>query len=222
MNGSAAHTSKRICWAGMAVVAALLAVTGCTGTTATPSPSASTSESSASASPAPASSAPPASGRPSASASAGGGGSAPAACASGNLRASVATVPGGASAGHQQLKIVLSNTGAAPCALQGWPGVSFVGQGNGMQLGAAARRDRSSASAAITLAPGASAHANLQVTNAANFDPSACGPTAADGLRVYSPGERDALFAPAGDLALTACVRPAVQLLTVQALQPGA
>lgn len=215
MNGRAANASKRVFWAGAAAASVLLAVAGCAGTTVTSTPSASPPASST-----PAASPPPASGRP--SASPGGSDSAPTRCASGSLRVSVVAVPGGASAGHQQLKIVLGHVGPTPCVLQGWPGVSFVGQGNGTQLDAAAQRDRSSAHTAITLVPGASAHANLQVTNATNFEQSACGPTAADGLRVYPPGERDALFAPAGDLALTACARTSVQLLAVQAFQPGA
>lgn len=48
-----------------------------------------------------------------------------------------ATADGGGSAGHYELEIVLENEGADPCTLQGWPGVSFVGDGDGTQLGGA-------------------------------------------------------------------------------------
>ncbi len=42
----------------------------------------------------------------------------------------------------------------------------------------------------------------------------------ADGLRVYAPGETHALFVPTTDL--TACGSADVELITVQALLPGA
>lgn len=126
---------------------------------------------------------------------------------------------GGASAGHYELEIVLENEASEPCVLQGWPGVSFVGDGDGTQIGASATLDRSSPHGSVTLAPGASAHANLSVANAQNFD-EGCEQTTADGLRVYPPGEKRSLFVHNDELTLLACANPDDELLDVQAFQP--
>lgn len=105
------------------------------------------------------------------------------------------------------------------CTLHGRPGVSFVGHGNGTQLGAAADFDVSVATATVTLAPGAAAHAALKITVAQNYDASTCQPSAIDGLRVYPPGETHALFVASTDY--TACLSASIHLMTVQAVVPG-
>ncbi len=97
--------------------------------------------------------------------------------------------------------------------------MSFVGDGNGTQIGAAADFDPSVAIATITLAPGASAHAPLKITIAENYDAAACQPSATDGLRVYPPGETHAMFIPSTDY--TGCLDASVHLLTVQAIVAG-
>jgi hypothetical protein len=104
--------------------------------------------------------------------------------------------------------------------LYGRPGVSFVGKGDGTQLGAAAEFDLSIAATTVTLAPGGSVHAPLKIAVAENFDASSCQPSAADGLRVYAPGETHSQFV--ADTDYTACLNASVPLMTVQAVQPGA
>jgi len=126
----------------------------------------------------------------------------------------------GGGAGSTFPYLVLKNTGSAPCQLQGWPGVSFVGDSNGTQLGAAATFDRSSPHATVTLLPNGHAHAPLRVGQAANYPTSTCKPREADGLRVYVPGETHAIFVKAS--GLTACTSTQVELLQTQAIQPGA
>ncbi|MDO8108439.1 DUF4232 domain-containing protein [Isoptericola sp. b441] len=140
-------------------------------------------------------------------------------CASAHLTASLAPGGGGA-AGSALPYLVLTNTGSTRCTLQGWPGVSFVGEGDGTQLGAAGDFDRSSPHGAVTLEPGGSAHAPLRIAQARNYPTADCHPEAADGLRVYPPGETHALFVASGDF--TACRSDSVPLITVQALLPGA
>jgi hypothetical protein len=140
-------------------------------------------------------------------------------CLTPDLAGSLEAVEGGASAGHYELKIVLENEASEPCVLQGWPGVSFVGDEDGTQIGAAATLDRSSPHGSVTLAPGASAHANLSVANAQNFD-DGCEQTTADGLRVYPPGEKRSLFVQNDELTLLACANPDDKLLEVQAFRP--
>ena len=115
---------------------------------------------------------------------------------------------------------MFTNTGSASCTLFGRPGVSFVGNGDGTQLGAPADFDMSSAATTVTLAPGGSAHAPLKISVAENYDAASCQPSPIDGLRVYAPGETHAQFI--ADTSYTACINAAVHLITVQAVQPGA
>jgi hypothetical protein len=91
----------------------------------------------------------------------------------------------------------LKNTGSAPCALYGYPGVSWVAGTDGHQVGAAAARQANSTGSpekTVTLAPGALASAPFDIVDAAVFSPSACKPVPVRGLRVYPPGEKAALF----------------------------
>ena len=145
--------------------------------------------------------------------------SGPTRCTSSHLDLSL-TAGAGAGAGSRFPYIVFTNTGSSSCTLYGRPGVSFVGNGNGTQLGAAADFDTSVPAATVTLAPGGSAHAPLKITVAQNYDATECQPSASDGLRVYAPGETHAQFIATTDY--TACLNASVHLLTVQAVQPGA
>ena len=179
--------------------------------TATPAPTTSSSGSAASS---------PADPSSSASSVAGGtGGSAggPARCAADDLTGSIEPGSGGA-AGSQIVHLALRNTGATTCTLQGWPGVSFVGGGDGAQIGAAARQEKSAPHPTVTLRAGDTAVAPLQIVTASNFAAADCGPKAADGFRVYPPGSKTSLFVR--DTGLTACSVSSAQVLSVQALVP--
>lgn len=224
-------TTWRTVW-GAAGVATLLATAGCSaaanedssaGTDGSGTPSATTSTSSgptADGSPSPDGAASDPGTTPDASTPAPSDGAAsPPRCLTPDLAGSLEAVEGGASAGHYELEIVLENEASEPCVLQGWPGVSFVGDGDGTQIGAPATLDRSSPHGSVTLAPGTSAHANLSVANAQNFD-EGCEQTTADGLRVYPPGEKRSLFVQNDELTLLACANPDDELLDVQAFQP--
>ncbi len=61
-------------------------------------------------------------------------------CRTSQLTASLGTGTG-AAAGHVYPFLVLTNKAATACTVTGYPGVSFVGDGNGTQLGAAATRE---------------------------------------------------------------------------------
>ncbi|WP_348788572.1 DUF4232 domain-containing protein [Leifsonia sp. NPDC080035] len=121
---------------------------------------------------------------------------------------------GGGAAGSVEVMLVLTNNGSEKCSLQGWPGVSFVGDGNGTQLGAAAQFDRSTPHPTVVLQPGGSAQAPLKITNAQNYE--GCTTKQADGFRVYPPESTESLFVK--DANVTACTNPDIQLLTVGAL----
>jgi hypothetical protein len=114
--------------------------------------------------------------------------------------------------------IKFTNHGRASCTLQGWPGVSFVGDGNGTQLGAAAQQDRASLHATVTIGAGKTAIAPLRVTDALNFPTNTCQPATADGFRVYPPGEKYSLFIKDADF--TACTDKTDIILTISAIRP--
>lgn len=127
----------------------------------------------------------------------------------------------GSGMSQQHVALVLTNTSSTACTLQGWPGVSFVGDSNGTQLGAAATLNRGSTHATITLQPKSAAQAYLDVQAAAVYDQSECKPVKADGYRVYPPGSKTSLFIKgtvAGDG--TVCSTTQHPLMTVDAFIP--
>ncbi|MEN2736783.1 DUF4232 domain-containing protein [Microbacterium sp. X-17] len=136
-------------------------------------------------------------------------------CATSNLTGAIGKGGGGA-AGSVEVTIVLTNTGSTQCSLQGWPGVSFVGDGNGTQLGNAAQFDRTTPHDTVVLQPGGTAQAPLKITQALNYPDADCKPKPADGFRVYPPGSTESLFVKADNY--TACTTTTVNLLTVGGL----
>lgn len=141
-------------------------------------------------------------------------------CTTAHLTGTVASDNGGGAAGSVYEKIVLKNTGAHSCTLQGWAGVSFVGHGNGTQLGAAALQNRTGLHATVTIHPRKTASVPVRVTQAANYPASTCGTlTKADGFRVYPPGSKTSIFVAAR--GTQGCTSTKVKLLTVSAVQPA-
>jgi hypothetical protein len=170
--------------------------------------------------PAPSTSAPvttPTTPAPTTGSSSGSGGTAAGECTTANLTGSTTIANGGGAAGSTYIDIVLTNKGSASCTVQGWPGVSIVGGGNGTQIGQPAVLDRTSAHGTVTLASGAAAKAQLRIVSAGAYDASTCQPEAGDGYRVYPPGQKASLFISAS--GVEGCKSTAVSLLTVQAFQ---
>jgi len=141
-------------------------------------------------------------------------------CTVGELQGAIDDGGGGA-AGSYGVALVLTNTGDRTCELQGWPGVSFVGGGDGTQLGASATLDRASEHPTVQIAPGGYAQAILTMVQAANYDAAACQPQQSEGFRVYPPGSTASLYIGAGGDLFTACTSANVQQLSVGAIQPG-
>lgn len=139
-------------------------------------------------------------------------------CSTDQLEASLGPGSGGG-AGHQYPTLVLTNSGTTSCTMSGYPGVSFVGGSSGTQLGDAAARDTTVAATTLTVEPGASVHADLDITQAANYPEDTCGPTPATGLRVYPPDQTAALFVASDDF--TACANAGTTLITVRPVQAG-
>jgi uncharacterized protein DUF4232 len=93
---------------------------------------------------------------------------------------------GGGAAGSYYSYIDFTNTGSIPCSIDGYPGVSLTGN-SGAQIGAAATRDPSSVATEVTLAPGATANAQLRMTDYGVYPTSQCHPTTSADLKIYPP-----------------------------------
>ncbi|HEY0237027.1 MAG TPA: DUF4232 domain-containing protein [Friedmanniella sp.] len=115
-------------------------------------------------------------------------------CTTAHLQVGVRTSQGGPGAGSDYVLLTYRNAGTSGCVLTGYPGVSFVGHGDGSQLGDPATRSAATSSRPVRLAAGATTTSLLQIANAGNYDPATCVPITADGLRVYPPGSTTAVF----------------------------
>ena len=155
--------------------------------------------------------------RASASASAGAAG-----CASAGLTAKVDISQGGAAAGSTYVPIDFTNTSGSSCTLYGYPGVSFVTNPAGSQLGQAARRNPAAAATMVTLAPGAMAHATLQVATAGDYSRHACTPVTAHWLKIFPPDQLTAIYARYTVQACSARLPRGVgRQLAVYVVRPG-
>ena len=114
--------------------------------------------------------------------------------------------------------IDFTNTSNAPCSLYGYPGVSLVTGPPYTQVGLAAKRSTTSGQVKlITLAPGATANALLQIVDALNYPSATCGPTKAAALKVYPPNQTAPVYLPNTS---TACSKP-VQTMNIGPVQAG-
>ncbi len=126
------------------------------------------------------------------------------------------TAPNGY-AGGVYVTIVFTNAANSPCTLYGYPGVSLVSSSR-TQLGLAAKRTTTTPVKLVTLASGASAHAQLQIVDALNFPALSCAPTKATYLRIFPPNTRAALYL---SNASSTCSKP-TQTLFISPVQAGA
>ena len=114
-------------------------------------------------------------------------------CTNAKLAASLVNVQGAAGSRIGDLR--LTNISRGSCWTRGYPGVSYVGFGNGTQIGRAATWD-AGVVRTILLAPRQHADAPIRMPNVQNYPASVCRPTPVDGLRIYVPGSRLAKFVP--------------------------
>lgn len=151
---------------------------------------------------------------------------APTACATSQLQASLG---GGTGAGmsHLHTGMQLRNVSKSTCILYGYPGVSWVAGSQGHQVGPAASRSQTPGPGLVTLTPGGLASAALDIIEGDGGLPtSECRPVPVRGLRVYPPGQRDALFVPATYEGVGVCSVATPQSLlgigpTQAGVQPG-
>ena len=133
-------------------------------------------------------------------------------CSTSALAASLVNLQG--TAGSRIGDLRLTNISRGTCWTRGYPGVSYVGFGNGTQIGRAATWD-AGAVRTISLAPRQHADAPVRMVDVQNYPASVCRPTAVDGLRVYVPGSRLAKFIP---FHTTGCRSTAVSTIFVRPL----
>ena len=140
---------------------------------------------------------------------------APPACPTRSLQAKVGVSQG--TAGSTYTVLDFTNISAAACTLYGYPGVSLAGGKPVSQIGLAAAEGKTPARMLVTLAPGATGNALLQIADARNFPPSRCHLVTATYLQIYPPNQTTPIY-----LGFTspACAKP-VQLLTISVVQPG-
>jgi hypothetical protein len=137
----------------------------------------------------------------------------PALCKAATLTAATDATGGGA-AGSVYMTLTLTNSGAEPCLLKGFPGVSLTADANGAPIGAPAKRDDATPVTDVLLAPGQGGAAVLRYTQAGNFPD--CTMVPAAGYRIYPPEDTASLFLAQ---PTQACSNAEVGLLTISAFQ---
>ena len=121
---------------------------------------------------------------------------------------------GGGAAGSVYMQLILTNSGAEPCLLKGFAGVSLTADAAGAPIGAAASRDTAIPSADVLLAPGQAGTATLRYTQARNY--SDCTVVPAAGFRIYPPSDTASLFLVQ---PRDACSNAGPELLTISAFK---
>ena len=203
-------SAGRLALAAAALISAA-AVAGCasSGTSSPPAAPGSTAPTPTTASPAPTSGNTPAVASPSATATG------PAACPTSSLQVKQGVAQG--YAGGVYVVIDFTNSSGSTCKLYGYPGVSLVSGPPYMQIGLAAKRSTTTPKTLVTLAPGATANALLQIVDALNYPSASCGPTKATALKVYPPNQTVPVYLPNTS---NGCTKP-VQILYIGAVRPG-
>ena len=119
---------------------------------------------------------------------------------------------GDSAAGSTFFELKLTNLSGRRCALKGYPGVSAVDL-SGRQLGSAAGRNAHTRPSTVSLAPGRTAAAVLQVAHAGVYPTARCRPVTAAGVRVYPPNQKGSKVVP---FPFRACSRAGPVYLHVQ------
>jgi Protein of unknown function (DUF4232) len=139
-------------------------------------------------------------------------------CHTADLRLTTAADPAGNGAGHIGVLLVFTNASGRTCTMYGYPGVSFATGPDGQQVNDPAQRDPTGgAPTLVTLAPNATAQAEVRMAQPGNFGAS-CQPVDVAGFRVYPPDETTTLFASDPQQA---CSAKGVAVPTVRPVRAG-
>ncbi|MBF4162450.1 DUF4232 domain-containing protein [Nocardioides acrostichi] len=132
-------------------------------------------------------------------------------CENADLTASYAA--GDAGAGHRYGAIRIENTSDHACTTGGFGGLSYVGKGDGTQVGAPATRDGDS-DGAFVLDPGQAATSEVDEVVAQNYPKKKCDPVDVDGFRIYVPNSTKSQFVKH---PTTGCLNSDIELISHQA-----
>jgi hypothetical protein len=152
--------------------------------------------------------------------SAAGAGGTAAACRTGDVRVTLDAGAAGAAAGSSYVPLEFTNKSGRQCVVPSYPAVAFATAPGGPQIGTEAVAEQDTHSAGITLAPGAVAHAWLQIADVASYPASQCKPVLAGGLRVALERAQAGAFLPHSFQACASSM-PGSTLLAVFPVQPG-
>lgn len=108
------------------------------------------------------------------------------ACANADL--SLSYRAGDAGAGHRYGKVILTNVSGHACRTGGYGGLSYVGGGNGTQIGAAATRTPGKVRS-LVVRPGGRLISEVDEMVAQNYTRKTCRPAKVDGFRIYAPNQ---------------------------------
>jgi len=118
--------------------------------------------------------------------------SGPQPCATTDLKLTVGAANG--AAGTIFYPLDFTNTSGSACTMFGYPGVAFVSSPGGSQIGAPASRRTAAAPTVITVAPGATVHATLAVSDVL-IGNNCKHQQQVNWVQVYPPDQFSALFA---------------------------
>ncbi len=136
-------------------------------------------------------------------------------CTTGNLAVWVNADSENGAAGTTYFNLDFTNISGHTCHLYGYPGVSAT-NGNGKQLGLAARRNSATPATTVNIPPGGTAHSFLGYVDIV-VDP-ACHPATATFLKVFPPNGTTARHA---FFPLPVCTNKTIDLV-IRRVQPGA
>jgi Domain of unknown function (DUF4232) len=139
----------------------------------------------------------------------------PPACPNGSLQLKLGLGQGYAGGTYQVIDF--TNTSGATCTLYGYPGVSLVSGPPYAQIGLAAKRTTTTPVKQITLAPGATANAVVQIVDALNFPTNTCSPVKSTNMRVFPPNQTISVYLP----YISYGCSKSVQTLFIAAVQAG-
>ncbi len=136
-------------------------------------------------------------------------------CTTRSLQAKVGPAQG--AAGSTYTVLDFTNVSAVSCTLYGYPGVSLADGTPVTQLGLPAAENPAAARQLVTLKPGATGNALLQIAAAGNYPAASCHPVTAHYLQIYPPNQTTPLY-----LAYTSatCAKP-VRTMTIGVVKPG-
>ncbi|WP_310964210.1 DUF4232 domain-containing protein [Nocardioides terrisoli] len=130
-------------------------------------------------------------------------------CRNADLKVSYRHAVGGDGMNQHWGWIIIRNRSHHRCATGGYGGISYVGHGNGTQIGAAATR-LAPAPRTFIVKPGHALRSAIDEINASVYDHSRCRPRHVDGFRVYVPNATRSQYVPH---PTTGCANRRVHLL---------